>query len=156
MKYFALTLAIFVSAGAASAFDDSVNTLYDLDKNFSQYSASHGFQAAFAKYTSPDAIKLQGQNHPLIGRSSVLASLPPFSETLTITWLPYGGDISASKDLGYTWGIYTVEQTDEEGSVNHSYGKYMTIWKKSADGKWQVVLDGGNSSPGVWPEINSN
>ena len=153
MKYILLTLALIFAGSAVLVAEDSVDTLYNLDKNFSQYSAEHGFQAAFAEFIADGIVKLDAQSHPVIGRNSVLSNLPPFSKDITITWMPHGGDISASKDLGYTWGVYTSAQTNHDGSVNESYGKYITIWKKSAEGKWQIVLDGGNSSPGMWPEI---
>ncbi len=28
-----------------------------------------------------------------------------------------------------------------------NYGKYVTIWKKQADGTWKFVVDVGNKSP---------
>ena len=153
MKYIVLTLALLFATSATLAAEDSVDTLYDLDKSFSDYSSKHGFQAAFAEFLAEDTVKLDPQSHPIIGRASVLSNLPPFSKNLTITWVPHGGDISSSKDLGYTWGIYTAIQTAEDNSLKKSYGKYITIWKKSSEGNWQIVLDGGNSSLGAWPDV---
>lgn len=153
MKYMLLTLALLFAGGAALAAEDSVDTLYDLDKKFSQYSAEYGPKAAFAAFISEDVVELEEQGHPVIGRGAVLEKMPNFSKDYSLTWAPHGGDISASLDLGYTWGVYTSAQSNDDGSVNASYGKYITIWKKSSEGKWQVVLDGGNSSPGMWPEV---
>jgi ketosteroid isomerase-like protein len=55
-----------------------------------------------------------------------------------------GADISASGDLGYTYGTYEFRAKDGKLIVEH--GKYTSIWKQR-DGKWKVVLDMGNASP---------
>ncbi len=42
--------------------------------------------------------------------------------------------------MGYTIGTYelTVEQ---DGASMVTVGKYVTLWKKQADGSWKVVVD---------------
>ncbi len=42
--------------------------------------------------------------------------------------------------MGYTIGTYelTVEQ---DGAPMVTVGKYVTLWKKQADGSWKVVVD---------------
>ncbi len=62
-------------------------------------------------------------------------------------WTPLAGDISSSGDLGYTWGRYIYSVPDEDGIRQISHGKYMTVWKRQADGGWKAVLDGGNPNP---------
>jgi len=59
-----------------------------------------------------------------------------------LTWTPVGGDISASGDLGYTYGTFEFRAKDKV-----DYGKYTSIWKLQKDGSWKVVLDMGNASP---------
>jgi ketosteroid isomerase-like protein len=33
---------------------------------------------------------------------------------------------------------------NSKADSSKSQGKYVTIWKKQADGSWKFVLDGGN------------
>ena len=64
-----------------------------------------------------------------------------------LTWRPVGADISASGDLGYTYGTFEFRSKDKNGKPTVEHGKYTSIWKKQNDGSWKVVLDMGNASP---------
>jgi ketosteroid isomerase-like protein len=64
--------------------------------------------------------------------------------SVQMTWEPQGGDIAASGELGYTYGIYELR----DGGDNVQRGTYVTIWKKQEDGKWKFVLDSGNQGLG--------
>jgi ketosteroid isomerase-like protein len=65
----------------------------------------------------------------------------------SLRWEPIGGDIAASGELGYTFGHSTSRRPNAAGETGDHFGKYVTIWKKQADGGWKVVLDIGNSKP---------
>jgi ketosteroid isomerase-like protein len=56
-------------------------------------------------------------------------------------------DISASGDLGYTYGTFEFRSINKDGKPVIAHGKYTSIWKRQKDGSWKVVLDMGNSSP---------
>jgi ketosteroid isomerase-like protein len=71
----------------------------------------------------------------------------PWPEGATLTWTPVKADMSASGDLGYTYGNYVFTAKNKQGKVVVNYGKYTSIWKKQNDGRWKVVVDMGNSSP---------
>ena len=62
-----------------------------------------------------------------------------------MTWTPQFAAISDSGDLGYTYGLWQAKGRGLDGSERSATGKYVTIWKRAADGGWQVVFDGGNS-----------
>ncbi len=64
-----------------------------------------------------------------------------------LTWTPVGADISASGDLGYTYGTYEFSSKDKDGKTKVEHGKYTSIWKLQKDGSWKVELDMGNASP---------
>jgi ketosteroid isomerase-like protein len=49
--------------------------------------------------------------------------------------------VARSGDLGYTSGTYDWSYTDAEGKSIKDRGKYLTIWKKQADGSWKVLFD---------------
>ena len=65
-----------------------------------------------------------------------------FADTaFTLTWEPLQSD--ASGDLGYTNGTYEARFRDAKGNAMMRTGRYLTIWKKQADGSWKVVRDIG-------------
>ena len=52
--------------------------------------------------------------------------------------------VSVSGDLGVTAGPYQLTMMDNGKRVDDK-GKYVTVWKKQADGSWKVVRDIFNS-----------
>ena len=65
----------------------------------------------------------------------------------TLDWSPQYAEVAKSGELGYTWGTYSLTYMDQNGEEQKSYGKYLNIWKKQADGNWKVAIDIGNESP---------
>ncbi len=65
----------------------------------------------------------------------------------SIRWKPGGAEVSASEDLGYTFGTSTVIAPGPDGKPVTRYGKYLTVWRKQADGAWKVAMDIGNAAP---------
>ena len=60
---------------------------------------------------------------------------------LTLTWKATKAEVSKSADLGYTIGAYLLTETDAAGNQSRTVGKYVTVWRKQADGEWRVVAD---------------
>jgi ketosteroid isomerase-like protein len=61
-----------------------------------------------------------------------MSSAPGFS----LSWVPTRAEVSAAGDIGYTTGTYQSTM----GGVSEK-GKYVTTWKKQADGTWRVTED---------------
>lgn len=66
-----------------------------------------------------------------------MMSTPGFS----VKWTASTAEVSASGDIGYTVGAYTATMNNPAGNAVSETGKYVTIWKKQADGSWKVVED---------------
>jgi ketosteroid isomerase-like protein len=49
--------------------------------------------------------------------------------------------------MGYTWGHYEGSALNPDGQRSTTTGRYMTIWRKQANGEWKVVLDASNDEP---------
>jgi len=47
--------------------------------------------------------------------------------------------VAESGELAYETGHYTVSGQEPEGEVWEDQGKYLTVWKKGADGQWQTA-----------------
>ena len=68
-------------------------------------------------------------------------ALPGFK----LTWSPDVAEAAKSGDLGYTRGTYRLSYNDASGQPVTDKGKYVTVWKKQADGSWKVAADIFNS-----------
>ena len=64
-----------------------------------------------------------------------------------LQWVPVGAEVSASGDMGYTWGHFEGHSKDANGNPVVTKGRYMTIWRKQPNGDWKVVLDAGANEP---------
>jgi ketosteroid isomerase-like protein len=64
---------------------------------------------------------------------------------LKITWHADKAGVAKSGELGYTSGTYQMTFTDAAGKTIPDKGKYVTVWKKQADGSWKVLLDTFNT-----------
>jgi len=63
----------------------------------------------------------------------------------TITWHANKVGVARSGDLGYTSGTTEATFKDASGKTISDKGKYLTVWKKQADGEWKVLYDMFNS-----------
>jgi len=71
---------------------------------------------------------------PAVGKENALVFVSAIAGTLT--WKPTMADVSASGDLGYTYGAFDLKRGD--ALIEH--GSYVRVWKKEG-GKWRVVID---------------
>ena len=121
---------------------------------FEAYAASDNpadvFAAQFVDDGSllpPDAPLAQGKEavHAAI---TGLEAMPGFS----VTWAPDAADVGSGGDLGFTRGSYEMTVDSPEGPVAIN-GKYLTIWKKQADGTWMVTADMFNANGPPIPQM---
>jgi len=63
----------------------------------------------------------------------------------TLSWHANKVGVARSGELGYTSGTYDFSMKDAPGKTISDKGKYLTVWKKEADGTWKVLLDTYNS-----------
>jgi ketosteroid isomerase-like protein len=147
MRYL-LVLLILVSSCHNREKDDipkaDITELQIVDSEFSDYSKQYGMRKAFLEYIDDDGVMMKDQSLPIKGARAIDLISSMNDSTVTMTWEPEGGEIAASGELGYTYGIY--EMRDRENNVQR--GTYVTIWKKQKDGKWKFVLDSGNQGLG--------
>ncbi|MEE8371497.1 MAG: nuclear transport factor 2 family protein [Sphingomonadales bacterium] len=152
IRVLAIFIILMLPASMALAEGGGADKLMQLDRDFSSHSAKLGAKSAWEKYMAESSVQLNAGEQPTIGKDRIMEGFAAWPDYARLTWAPLGGDISASGDLGYTWGRYVYRTKDAEGKEVESHGKYMTIWKLQTDGSWKVVLDGGNQNPPPGPE----
>jgi ketosteroid isomerase-like protein len=127
---------------ASRASGDAISTARTADLDFSARSVKSGAGAAFAEYVAPDGASIgTGSTEITCGRDAVADALRDVGPGV-LTWAPVVADAAPSGDLAFTSGDATIH-----GDKGLAYSKYLTIWKRAANGKWFFVADGGNSAP---------
>lgn len=64
-----------------------------------------------------------------------------------------GVTVARSGDLAYEYGTYDFATQNKQGTVTDEKGKYITVWKKQADGSWKVAadIDNPDAAPALPP-----
>ena len=60
-------------------------------------------------------------------------------------------EVARSGDIGYSEGSYELQMNDPKGNPMTDTGKFVTVWKKQADGSWKALADIFNSDLPVPP-----
>ena len=110
------------------------------DSAFAALSVTSGAKTAFLTYAAEQAISFGGGAQITEGREAIGAGFDGFPAGAVLEWWPLAAQLAPSGDLGCTVGEAKI------ASLNH-YSKYLTIWRRQADGSWKFVADGGNVRP---------
>lgn len=140
-------LAFCISCGKKGInIEKEKESLKNADIAFSNLSKQKGMKAAFIQYMDSAAVILRPGRSPMRGMLAGQYIYNSVDTSYILTWVPRAVEISATGDLGYTYGVWTSYQK-KWLSDSLSQGTYVTIWKKQSDGNWKFVLDSGN--PGI-------
>jgi len=58
-----------------------------------------------------------------------------------IGWEVQGAEVSEEADMGYTFGIGTVQRTNSTGEIISITKPYLLVWKKQPDGTWKCIIE---------------
>ena len=120
--------------------------LMDLEHRFAADVATGGGKA-FAAWFADDAVNLSNGRPALLGRGAIAASANWDPKVYQLTWTPTGAQMGPSNDMGFTWGHYEGHAKDAHGQPVVVSGRYITVWKKQADGTWKVAMDASATEP---------
>lgn len=101
---------------------------------------------SFASFVHEDA-RFTGSS-VLRGREQVVEGWSVFfSESgPTIRWAPDSVEVTETGDLALSQGPYEVISQDEAGAETVSVGRFISVWRKGAEGEWSVIFDAGTQS----------
>jgi ketosteroid isomerase-like protein len=93
---------------------------------------------AFLTFISPEAIFFNG-NEPQRGLDAIAEGWAPFFEgpTAPFSWHPDVVQVLESGSLALSSG-------EVRASSGEVAGRFNSVWRKEADGKWRVVFDKGS------------
>ena len=109
--------------------------------SFAQSVADHD-AAAFAQHIAPDAAFSAGSPRPLRGRDAIVRAWGPIvrGEGIRLEWYPVRTTVVG--DIAWSTGPALSEE-QEAGVTHYRRGTFESVWRRGADGTWQVVLDAG-------------
>lgn len=110
------------------------------DADFATQAGKEGAPAAFATWVADDGVAFPSSGELARGPAAMRRWLGQGPQSAW-SWRPVAGGGVA--DLGFTVGEATITAPGEPPS----YGKYLTLWRREADGKIRFVSDGGNARP---------
>ena len=121
--------------------------LQDADRAFSQATAARRADG-WMEFMAADGAMIRPAR-TISGTAAVREQITQqFADTsFTLAWEPQLADVGASGDLGYTVGGWEARFRNEKGEPQVRTGRYLTVWKKQADGSWKVVQDIGVQDP---------
>lgn len=113
--------------------------------------AQSSVAAAFLKYLAEDSWVLSPGPKP--GRATYQGAKDGKNQ---LEWYPTIGDISPGGDLGFTTGPWVLTLPGHEMPL---HGHFLTVWKRDAQCRWYVEIDGGisHSAPArVEPKLRAD
>lgn len=132
--------AVPPTAGSARQWK-AEKEMMEADRAFSKLSEADGMDVAFLAYAADDAVLLREKTPPIKGMEALKKRMEPLAgKKIPLKWEPDFARASASGDLGYTCGHWSLT-LDGKTQTGH----YVTIWKRQADGRWKWVFDTGNT-----------
>ncbi len=87
---------------------------------------------ALGPLVTDETIVFRHGHDPLMGQAGIRSYFASRSERVTCQ--PASDVVSASDDLGYTYGTYATDGASKEG------GYYLRVWKRRASA-WSLVID---------------
>jgi ketosteroid isomerase-like protein len=115
----------------------------DTEYEFAEMAKNEGISKAFLTFAANDAV-LMRNNSLIIGKEALkknFESQRSKGGRVSLSWKPDFIDVSASGDLGYTYGNYQYAITDSIGNVKLDSGIFHTVWKRQPNGEWRFVWD---------------
>jgi ketosteroid isomerase-like protein len=104
---------------------------------------------AWVRWFAPDGAQLI-PGRVVRGHADIRALMGPLltNPRMKLYWEPDTASVAASGDFGYTIGhSRTVRRNDDGTTTVVQTGRYLTLWRRQADGGWKVELDTGHPDP---------
>jgi uncharacterized protein (TIGR02246 family) len=134
-------------APAPDTHDADVKALHDLEAAWVQNFATKDVDKVASVYADDASVYLPGT--PVIsGMTAIKAALTPMlaDKNYAITFAATGIEVAKGGDVAYSHGTFSQTSTDPKTKkAVTEKGKYLTIYKKQADGGWKAVEDSINN-----------
>jgi ketosteroid isomerase-like protein len=141
-------LALFLAACTATPdLAHERETLLAADRAFDSTVAITGLEAWVAAF-SDSGRQVDRYGDLLVGPAAIRDHMRGLltDTARALRWSPDHAEVSADGTLGYTWGRWTMTIRDTLGSRQVGQGRYLTVWRKQANGEWKAEADVGTET----------
>jgi ketosteroid isomerase-like protein len=130
--------------------EKELTKLLQTDQAFSSKTSDKGVKRALVDYVDTNELVLKKDYVPIDGKDAAIIYYCSKSDSGTVlTWKPIGANIVNSGNMGLTYGIYKIESIDSVYT-----GTYVSLWKKSTDGKWKLAINSRKDKLGEEAKLN--
>jgi ketosteroid isomerase-like protein len=128
----------------AGSKDRHAQELIALDDAWSKAAVARNVDQV-ASFYSLDAVAYPPNEPVAVGRVAAREVWARYfaDPTYQVSWKSTSAEVE--NNLGWTAGIYEESFKGPDGKMATGKGKYLCVWRKSADGKWSAVQDMWNS-----------
>ena len=143
---FSAYFAVVEEAGAALRARDlrpDERALAETEFAFAADARARGNGAAFPPMFLPDGKLFPPGSVMAVGPEAVARVFA--GDTDDLRWAP--AVVEVRGDLGVTWGPWALLTKDRDGRPVAQRGRFVSVWKKDADGAWRIWIDIGNAGP---------
>jgi ketosteroid isomerase-like protein len=130
--------AVAGSAAAKEALLQRYIAVADAEREFAAAGLRDGVQRSFIAHFADDGVVLK----PFATPASEWYRAHPDRPGSKLIWAPQFVAVSAAGDLGLSSGPWRFE-AEKDGKPVRAYGHFVSIWRRGANGHWQVLFDHG-------------
>ena len=126
--------------------DDAVAQVRAADAAITQAVTTKNLDGIMAHYAD-DAVLLPTAEPLIEGKAAIreewqhILAIPDLASNTTMR----DAKVSSGGDMAYTYGTYHARMMGEDGKPVEEPGKFVSIWRRGADGKWLIVVDTYNT-----------
>ena len=142
--FFATAAAVAGLTAPAIAQDKNAKALIAVDTAWSNAAVARNVEAV-ASYYAEDGIAYPPNAPAAIGRAAAGKVWATYlaDPSFQISWKANSAGVE--KKTGWTAGTYKASFKGPDGKTVNENGKYVTVWRKNGNGKWQAIHDIWNS-----------
>jgi ketosteroid isomerase-like protein len=138
-------LALFALSGCGTSTvqrEQAHASLVAAERAFAADGLRDGIHDAFLRHFAPGGLLFVPKPTRV---NDVFRERPADPHAVLLEWAPVASGVSTSGDFGFTTGPARLSLRD--GSKPPRHNTFFSIWKRTGDGPWRVVLDAGTSVP---------
>lgn len=124
----------------------AVRTAIEAANNMAVAAVTAGDVTKLLANYADDAVFMFPNAPAMRGRAEIEAGIKKMMEGATFTNMKFTTeDVMLAGDMAVETGSNEMTITPKGGKAMVDKGKYITVWKRQADGSWKIVRDVSNS-----------